>query len=177
MEEKRIEKLLNRLAKRMTEPVRASLGAEVKERIPGQLPHFRKGLDTINIIIDLRVSKLAAAAAIVLAMVLFANFISMRSPGGGLVEDVQLVAKGLFEDVDQTYLTAGRLKYGRLLREGKEAEFYGEAADPTDGNSVLVHWKLDNGNYGVMFVNLRERQVSPGELIRLQAQMLRSKGR
>ena len=38
----------------------------------------------------------------------------------------------------------------------------------------MLHWELDTGDYGVMFVDLREEKVSPGGLIRLQAQMLQS---
>ena len=173
MTEERTEKLLSRLANRMTEPVRPGLADEIKQQVPHQFGHYRKGLDTINIIIDLRVSKLTAAAAIVLTMVLFAGFVSRRGPGSGsLVEDAQFMANSLFGEPDRTYLTAGKIKYGRLRFQGRQAHFYGDVADPTDPNSILVHWKLDSGDYGVMFVDLREQRVSPGELIRLQAQML-----
>ena len=129
MTEERTEKLLSRLANRMTEPVRPGLADEIKQQVPHQFGHYRKGLDTINIIIDLRVSKLTAAAAIVVTMVLFAGFVSRRGPGSGsVVEDVRFVANSLFGEPDRTYLTAGKIKYGRLLLQGRQAQFYGDVA-------------------------------------------------
>jgi hypothetical protein len=86
--EEKLGKLLNELADATAGPVHPYLAEEIKHQIPQQLSPHKGGIDTVNIIIDLRISKLAAAAAIIITMILFANFfggISKRQAAGRIL--------------------------------------------------------------------------------------------
>lgn len=65
-----------------------------------------------------------------------------------------------------------RAEYERLVPEGTKYVYYGQASNPVDGNAVIIHWRLPNGNYRVRFGNLRVKTVSPQELIDIQVQMI-----
>lgn len=178
MKEKELERLLNGLAEKTTEPVRPGLSEEIKDRIPHRLIPHRKGMDTINIIIDLRVSKLTAAAVIIITMILCVSFLGGRdSTGGGILQESKLLAKYFLTDdsADSVGQLAGKSKYECLVRQGKEVVYYGKSIDPEDSNAVLMQWKLSDGEYGVMFGDLRTKIVSAEELIKLQARMLQKK--
>ena len=82
MEQERIEQLLNELAQRTAEPVRPGLADEIKARIPDKPARHKSGLDTIRIIIDLRVTKLAAAAAIIITLLLCVTLLGGKDPAG-----------------------------------------------------------------------------------------------
>ena len=69
MREEKLEKLLNELADATAEQPRPGLAEDIRRRIPQQLSPHRGRMDTINIIIDLRISRLAAAAAIIITMI------------------------------------------------------------------------------------------------------------
>jgi len=178
MKRENIEQLLNKLAQRTDEPVRASLAEQLKEQIPAGLPSHRGRLGTINIIIDLRINKLAAAAAIILTMILFAGFLS-GPDSSGLYQDGKIVAEYLLsgKTAQKPCFTTAMLKYSRLARQNAEVVFYGDIIDLKDSNSILLQWKLPDGRYGVMFTNMREKTVTADELIKLQGQMLHSKNK
>jgi len=177
MNQENLEKLLSGLADAEKEQASPLLAQRIKQQIPHTFMPHRGGLDTINIIIDLKISKLAAAATIILTMILFTNFLSGRdSTGDGIYQDGKLVVKYLFGNVSaENDLSAGRIKYDSLLRQGKDVVYYGESIDPKDSNAVLMQWKLSDDKYMVVFADLRERQVSGDELIKLQAHMLQKK--
>lgn len=70
------------------------LGEDIKRQIPHRLSPHRVGMDTINIIIDLRINKLAAAAAIIITIVFCATFLGGRdSAGGSVLQDSMLLIK------------------------------------------------------------------------------------
>jgi len=96
MSEKNIEKLLSDLAQVTAEPTRKGLGEDIKSRIPHKLtPH--KGKDTINIMIDLRISKLTAAAAIIITLILCVNFLGEKNTNSlGLVQESKLLVNYFF---------------------------------------------------------------------------------
>lgn len=178
MKEEKLGKLLNELADATTEPVRPHLAEDIKHQIPQQLSPHRGGLDTVNIIIDLRISKLAAAAAIILTMILFATFFGGRSQGGdGIYNSGKLLIEYCIEGIraDRSNIMAAKLRYEHLAQQGKDIVFYGDSVDPRDSNAVLIQWKLANGKYKVVFGDLREETVSAEELIRLQGRMLQKK--
>ena len=79
MKEERVEKLLQQLADKTAEPVRPGLSEDIKHHIPHRLIRHRGGMDSINIVIDLRVNKLAAAAAIIITLILCLNFLGDRN--------------------------------------------------------------------------------------------------
>ena len=74
MDKQELGKLLNDLARRTAQPVPQSLSEDIKQHIPADLASARNRMDTIKIMIDLRVGKLTAAAAIIIATLLLANF-------------------------------------------------------------------------------------------------------
>ena len=177
MNQENLEKLLSGLADAEKEQASPLLAQRIKQQIPRTFMPHRGGLDTINIIIDLKISKLAAAAAIILSTILFTNFLGGRdSTGDGIYQDGKLMVKYLFGNISaESDLSAGRIKYVSLLRQGKDVVYYGESIDPKDSNAVLMQWKLSDDKYMVVFADLRKRQVSGDELIKLQAHMLQNK--
>lgn len=78
-------------------------------------------------------------------------------------------------DEEKDKVISGKAEYENLLSRGKEVYFYGENTDLQDSNSVLIQWKLENGNYRVIFADLKAKTVTPEQLIRLQAKMLQEK--
>lgn len=178
MRKEKLKQLLKELAKRVREPVRPGLGEDIKHQIPTRLLRHRGGWDTINIIIDLRMSKSVAAAVIVITMILLANFLGSRdSTGGDIFQDSMLLIKyvGGWTDADRINVSAGRSKYEHLLGLGEEVAWYGDDIDLQDSDAVLMQRKLSEGKYEVMLVDGRERQVSSEELIKLLTQMLQKK--
>jgi len=178
MREEKLVQLLSELAKRSAEQVRPGLAEDIKQRIPQHLPLRRARRDTINIIIDLRINKLAAAAVIILTLLLFANFLRGKD-SNGLYQDSKLVAKYLLSGqmTQRPDFAAAMLKYKYLTKQGKDVAFYGDIINPQDSNAVLMQWRLSDGRFRVMFNDLREKTVSPAELIKLQTRMLQGKAR
>jgi len=175
VKEEKLENLLNELAERAAEPVRPGLAEDIKHEIPQRLRAHRGGMNTVNIIIDLRISKLAAAAAIIIVMILLASFLgSQGSTGGDIYQESKLFAKYLFGWGKNDALTV-RSRYEHLVQEGKDVVYYGNNVDPEDSNAVLMQWKVSNGKYKVILGDLRIREVSAEELIKLQARMLQKK--
>ena len=180
MREEKLEKLLNELADATAEPVHPHLAEEIKHQIPQQLSPHRGGMDTVNIIIDLRISKLAAAAAIIVTMILFANFFGGQSPAdGGIYQNGKLLIKYCLGGIgtDRSNVLTAKSRYEYLAQRVKDVVYYGDSVDPQDSNAVLIQWKLSDGQYKVIFGDLREKTVSAEELIRLQARMLQKKAK
>jgi hypothetical protein len=180
MNEEKLGKLLNELADATAEPVHPYLAEEIKHQIPQQLSPHRGGLDTVNIIIDLRIGKLAAAAAIIVTMILFANFFGGRNQGSdGIYQSGKLLVEYCLGGIgaDRTNVLTAKSRYEYLAQTGKDVVYYGDSVDPQDSDAVLIQWKLSDGEYKVIFGDLREETVSAEELIRLQARMLQKKAK
>lgn len=180
MREEKLEKLLNELADATAGPVHPHLAEDIKHQIPQQLSPHRGGMDTVNIIIDLRISKLAAAAAIIVTMILFANFFGGQSPAdGGIYQNGKLLIKYCLGGIgtDRSNVLTAKSRYEYLAQRVKDVVYYGDSVDPQDSNAVLIQWKLSDGQYKVIFGDLREKTVSAEELIRLQARMLQKKAK
>ncbi|MBN1360075.1 MAG: hypothetical protein JW993_05765 [Sedimentisphaerales bacterium] len=175
----RIEELLEAFADRGVEKPRWGLLQEIKSHIPARLSVHR--LDTINIIVDLRISRLAAAAAIIVVVFLAGIFFGGR----------EAVSGGIYEDSKSLINYAlGQGKAGRaqipevlaayrdsLLAQGKEVVYYGDKAKVDDPHAILMHWRLDDDQYGVIFGDFSAQTVSGKTLIRLQAYMIREQRR
>lgn len=174
MDQQKIEKLLNELADKTAEQAPAVLAEEIKNQIPATLKPYT-GAGGFNIVINLRVSKLAAAAAIILTMALWANlFERSDSAAGGLYSDCKLfLTYHLAGGGNELALAKARYQY--LLERGKDVSFYGQTINLPDSNAILLHWKLSDGSYRVVFANLHEETVSAEELIKLQSLMLQKK--
>ncbi len=185
MREDELKKLLNELSDATAEQVRGGLAEEIKQQIPERLVPHRRGMDTINIIIDLRVSKLAAAAVIIITMILLAHLFGGRDlTSGRIYQDGKLLARYLLggESASRSDVLVGMSKfYEHLVQQGMDVAYYGDSIDPEDSNAVLMQWKLSaeccDGMYRVIFGDLREETVSAEELIKLQSRMLQKKAK
>lgn len=182
MKEERLTKLLNELANATEEPVNPLLAEHLKEHIPHKLTQHKVGMDTVNIIIDLRINRIAAAAVIIITTFLLVNFLpgGRDSQGRRIFEDSGLVLKYFLagDSVGENEILARASKfYEYLLNQGHEAIYYGDSIDGLDNNSVLMQWKLSSGDYKVIFGDLHMEKVSADELVKLQAQMLRGKAK
>ena len=171
----KIEALLKAFSERGIEPARPQFLQEIKNRIPHRLVLHR--MDTINIIVDLRISRIAAAAAIILALVVAGTFFGGREAvSGNVYHDGKLFLKytlgGEEAYKNEIAHTLGRFREA-LLAQGREVVYYGETAQLNDPHAILMYWKLDEDQYGVIFGDLSAQTVSSRTLIRLQSHMLR----
>lgn len=78
-------------------------------------------------------------------------------------------AKVQVDDDQIVNLKLGANYIARLEAEGKEPMYYGEAVTPGDADNVLLRWKLDGGQYRVIFGDLRIEDVSSQRLADLEA--------
>jgi hypothetical protein len=58
--------------------------------------------------------------------------------------------------------------YKVLIEENKNPAYYGEAVKPGDADEVLLRWKLDDGQYRVIFGDLHAETVTPEKLAELE---------
>jgi len=171
MKEEGLKELLNELADVTTEPVRPGLGEEIKRRIPQKLPPHKHSTDTIHIAINLRISKLAAAAVIIITILLCAGLFGGRdwtSNGivGGIKESIAWFGAGRAD------VLAVKSKYEDLARQGKLVVYYGDSIDPGDSSAVLMQLKLPDGLYRIVFADGSTTIVSPEKLADLLSRML-----
>ena len=172
MKEEHVEELLNELGPRVTEPVRPGLGEEIKQRIPHRLSRHKIGWDTVNIIIDLRLSKSVAAAAIIITMILLLNLFGGRdSTGGGIIKDSMLLIN-YWRGAGEDNVSMAKSKYEHLLDRGENVIWYGDSINVKDANSVLMQRKLTDGEYELTFVDGSEKQVNSEQLVKLLTRML-----
>ncbi len=174
MDKERIEALLIAFSRRGIDPARPGLLEDIKGRIPRRLVPHR--LDTINIIVDLRVSRIAAAAAIIIAVLAAGTFFGRGAGSGGIYRDSKLFLKYALGG-EKAYRSdvAGTLAGFRdnLVAQGREVVYYGQKAEKADPHAILMYWKLPDDKYGVILGDLSARTVSSKTLIRLQSHMLR----
>lgn len=52
-------------------------------------------------------------------------------------------------------ISGGTMYYMKLLREGREPEYFGDEVTPADANKVLLQWRLDDGQLRVVYGDLR----------------------
>jgi hypothetical protein len=178
MQEKQLQRVLNELSQATEESVRPSLAEDIKQHIPPILNPHRRGIDTINIIIDLRINKLTAAAIIIATMILLANLFGWRDLyGSSIYQDGKiLVAYLLKGQAEKNKLLTVKSRYEHLLEKGEQAIYYGDKVNLNNSSSaVLLQWKLPDGNYAIITSDLQEKTVSPEELIELLSKMLQEK--
>jgi len=175
MKEEQISKLLNELGRRATEPVRPGLGEEIKQRIPHRLSRHKIGWNTVNIIIDLRLSKSVAAAAIIVTMILLLNLFGGRDlTSGGIFKDGMLLIN-YWRSAGEDHLSIARTKYEHLLDRDENVIWYGDTVDIKDANSVLIQHKLPDGKYDLTFVDGHKKQVNSEQLVKVLARMLENR--
>ena len=174
-DKERIEQLLRAFPTRGLEPVRPGLLQQIKDRIPRKLTAHR--MDGINIIVDFRISRITAAAVIVLALIVAGGLFGGREAlSRRMVRDGKVVLRyALSGEKASRSDILGELMNLRdtLAAQGREVVYYGDRANLNDPHAVLMHWKLDEDRYGVFLGDLSARTVSGKSLIRLQAYMLK----
>lgn len=175
MNEEKLKNLLKELAESGSEPVRPGLAEDIKHQIPSGLAAHGRAMNTVNIIVDLRINKLVAAAVIIAAMIFMANFFTSRYSGDGNIFQESRVFLRYLLGSDKDRTATVRSRYELLAKEGLDVVFYGPGVDVKDSNSILLHWKVSDGKYKVLLADFREKEVSAEELIKLQAQMLQKK--
>lgn len=174
--EQELKELLNKLSDATAEPVPPALGEKIKRQIPHRLSHHRVGMDTINIIIHLKINKLTAAAAIIITIIICGAFLGGRDSTGGVLQDSMLFIK-YWATADTSSMTAIKSRYDRLLGRGEDVVWYGDRITTKDNYTVLMQRKLPDGNYEIMFVDGREKQVTAEELIPILSRMLQKKAK
>ncbi|MBN1818450.1 MAG: zf-HC2 domain-containing protein [Sedimentisphaerales bacterium] len=65
-------------------------------------------------------------------------------------------------------LTMSCTSLAMMSAEGKDVAYYGETVGPNDVDRILVRWKEDNGNYTVIYGDLRVEEVGPEKLAELE---------
>ena len=174
MNDQNIEKLLTELAQATAELVRPGLAEDIKNRIHAGPPH-KGGMDTVSIIIDLRVGRLTAAAAIIVTTIALAGLMSSTDPAGSIYQDGKVLLGYCLFGPSKNEVQLVKSKYEQMLESGKDVAYYGDNIDSPDGNSLLMHWRLSDGSYKVIFGDLREETVSAEKLIRLQSGILQKR--
>jgi len=176
MDEKKFDELFHKLTETSSEALRPELADKVKGHIPDSMPRHR-GLDTINIMIDLRVSRLAAAAAIIIAVVLIAGFMGAgSSKGESLYQDAKLMFQYWLngEKVQETAFQENSELLKRMMPEDtKDVEQFGSIIKPGDSESILMYWKGDDGQYEVIFGDFSKKTMNADELLKVQSDMLK----
>ena len=166
--------MLKVLPVRLIERARPGLAQEIKSRIPHRLYAHR--MDTINIIVDLRISRIAAAAVILVAVFLIGAFFGGRDAGGmHMVQDGKLLLKYTLggERACRADVLAGLAKFrDELAAQGRDVVFCADHANFNDQYAILMYWPTQDGKYSVILGDLSARTVTPQTLIRLQAHML-----
>ncbi len=176
MEEEGLKELLNELASVTTEQVRPGFNEEIKRQIPQQLSPHKAGTDTIHIAINLRISKLAAAAVIIITILLCAGLFGGRDwTNEGIVDGVRDSLAWL--GAGRADVLAVKLRYEDLVRQGKHVVYYGDSVEPGDGSAVLLQLKLPDGRYSVVFGDGGTKIVNAEELIELLSRMVLRKGK
>jgi len=167
-----IENLLAKLTDATAEAVRPGLAGDIKQQIPPRLALHKSGTNTINIMVDLRVSKFAAAAVIIIAMALMAHFFGNGDFSGNMYQDGRAIVKHFFGgDAEEANLWSAVSEfYGHLSSKGMNAVFYDGSIGQKE--AVLMYWRLADGDYKVIFGDLSAKTVNAEELISLQSQML-----
>jgi hypothetical protein len=171
MKEEGLKKLLNELSEVTKEPVSPALGEKIKRRIPQQLSPHKHGTDTIHIAINVRISKLAAAAVIIITILLCANLFGGRDwTSDGIVDGIR--DSLAWFGAGRADVLAVKSKYEDLARQGRLVVYYGDSIDPADSRAVLMQLKLPDGRYRVVFADGSTTVVNVEKLAELLSRML-----
>lgn len=66
--------------------------------------------------------------------------------------------------------TRGFAAINGILRDNADAAYHGKSVGPADKGKVLLRWKLDDGNYHVIFGDLRDETISAERVKALESQ-------
>jgi hypothetical protein len=92
------------------------------------------------------------------------GFIAMRQNQGKSLEE-----KPTKEEMEKMLSIQGAcMFYGKLVKENKDAAYYGDKVTPQDAYKVLMRWKLSDNEYQVIFGDLSVRSVTAEDLAQLE---------
>ena len=178
MERANLENLFRKLRDLTPEHVRLELADDIKRHIPRNLTTC-KGLDNINIIIDLRINRFAAAAIIIITTIFLAHLLSTRQPASdGIYQDSKILFKHILAGPnagEAELLTSLESFRDYLFSQGKEVVYYGEKPGQ-DSHGILLQWKTGPGQYQVILGDLQTKKVTSEELVMLLSEMLKNEG-
>ena len=163
----KIEQMLGDLAAKGFERPRPGLLGQIKDRIPAHLSSHR--LDTMHIIVDFRINRLTAAAAIIAVVILAGTIFGGRN----VVTDGASVLKYAMggEEVGRTEILESLAKsYPEFLAtQDRDFVYYRNRNASKDPNTILMFWSQDPnaGTYGVIFGDLSTRTVNTETLAEL----------
>ncbi len=168
----RLEDLLRELGRREVEPAPQALGERIKHHIPIRHGAYGWGRGPINIMVHLKISRMAAVVAIVLSLIVFGGFFSSHSwSDAEWYQDIRsMVRNALGEGGSEVDLAR---VYEDLANSGVEVEYFERNANSQDPTLILMYWKLPEGDYRVVFSNGRVIRATPEMLIQMQAQTIR----
>jgi hypothetical protein len=171
MEQERLKEALNKLANLTKEPVRPGFCEEIKHNIPHTLSPHRHSTDTIHIAINLKISKLAAAAVIFITIFLCAALFGGRDwTSDGILDGIKDSLAGL--GTGRADFLAVRSKYQDLARQGILVVYYGDSIDTEDSSAVIMQLKLSDNEYRVVFADGSTTIVDAEQLVELLSRML-----
>ena len=175
----RIEDLLKAVATQGIEQARPGLAWEIKSRIPHRLIPHR--MDMIGVIAGLRISRPAAAAAILLALLSIGSFLGGRDAvGKQMYQDSKLLLQYTLggENACRSRVLSSLMQFrDDMAAQGREVVYYGDQVDFSNRYAIVMHWKLSEEKYGVVLGDLSTRTISSDLLIRLQTHMLQDRAK
>ena len=160
---KDIERMLDNFAENGFEKPRRGLLQEIKDRIPVRLASHR--LDTINIIVDLRINRVAAAAAIVFVVILAGAYFGVRDMMNDGASVIRYALDG--EEISRAKTLDNLSQF--LTSQGRQVIYSANREALKDPDTILMFWRQDpnEGTYGVIFGDLSTRVVNGEELMDL----------
>lgn len=177
MRDDRLQEMLNKMAEFTSEPVRDGLDGDIRHHIPYRLVRHTITWNTFRIMIDLRLSRSVAAAVILISISVWASFLgAWNTSADQVLQDSKLLIKyGLAgENAGRKDVLASLEDFSKYMAgRSTDLTYYGKSTDPDDDYAVLMHWRLPDGKYRIIFNDLSTRTVSAEVIITLQAYMLK----
>ncbi len=168
-----IENNLHKISGQTNCPAPNHLCDDIKKQL--DTPAAAKPKGHINIVIDLRINKYVAAAAIIISIIMFANLLNLHS-GQTLYNETKIVLQSLLhKDSGHTDFSDFKKLCKKLKSAGHKIEYLGDTADLKNPDSILMYTKLEGDRYSVRFINLRTEIFTSKQLIAHQTRLLQSK--
>lgn len=80
--------------------------------------------------------------------------------------DEQIRSKAYFNSLKAT---RGFAQINGILRDNADAAYYGKTVGSNDKDKILLRWKLDDGNYRVIYGDLHSETVAADRLKSLES--------
>jgi len=175
MQNNDIEKMLKDLAVKTSELAPEGLSDRIKEQIPSELKEYKGKFDTVRIIVDIKIGRLAAAVIIILMIIFCTDIYNRAEYGNTFLGDT----KFLFSYIAGTSMPnpTGNLEpseSGVFSMGGREVFYCGDDKSGSK-DAILMHWEIAEGQHRIVFADQSTKIVSGDELIELLSNALREK--